>query len=90
MPTVHVPAVLRRLCGGASSFQVEGRTLDEVLRALDERCPGIYERVVADGAIRPELAVAIDGEIASYPLFEPLRAEAEVAIVPALSGGAAG
>ena len=44
-------------------------------------------RVVADDRIRPELAIAIDSESMSFPLFEPIRPGAEVTIVPAMGGG---
>jgi len=87
MPTVWVPSLLRALCGGATSIQVEGVTLGEVLRAADLRCPGFFDRVVENGSVRPELAVAIDGQAENYPLHEPVRESAEVAILPAIGGG---
>jgi sulfur-carrier protein len=87
MPIVWVPSLLRPLCGGATSLEVPGATLGDVLRALDLRCPGFYERVVENGAVRPELAVAIGGEAQSYPLHEPVPEGAEVAILPAIGGG---
>lgn len=88
MASVYIPAPLRDLCAGASRLELTASTLDQLLRALDERCPGFYARIVEDGAIRPELAVAIDGEAANYPLGERLHAAADVTIVPAISGGA--
>jgi hypothetical protein len=75
------------LCGGARSLQIEAATLRDLLRAIDLRCPGFYDRVVEDGRIRPELAIAIDGEAMTYPLHEPLGPATEVTIVPAISGG---
>ncbi len=87
MPTVWVPSLLRPLCGGATTLQVEGHTLGEVLRAADARCPGFFERVVQDGTVRPELAVAINGQAENYPLHEPVGNSAEVAILPAIGGG---
>ncbi|MEX0782826.1 MAG: Uma2 family endonuclease [Dehalococcoidia bacterium] len=88
MPTAIIPALLRPLCAGASRLEVEGATLGDVLRALDLRCPGLYDRVVENGHLRPELAVAIDGEAGSFPLHEPLSATSELTILPAISGGA--
>jgi molybdopterin converting factor small subunit len=87
MPTAIIPALLRPLCAGVSQLEVQGATLGEVLRALDVRCPGFYDRVVEGGQLRPELAVAIDGEAGSFPLHEPLPAGAELTILPAISGG---
>lgn len=87
MPTVHIPALLRGTCGGLATLSVDGSTLDAVLRALDNRCPGLYRLVVENGALKPELAIAIDGEVAAYALDEPVRPDAEIAIVPAIAGG---
>ena len=87
MANVWIPAPLRSLCGGAGTLEVDGATLGEVLRALEVRCPGFLERVVEDGRLRPELAVAIDGEAQSFALQQEVRADADIAIIPAISGG---
>ena len=87
MISVWVPALLRSLCGGATRLEVEGATLGEVLRALDRRCPGLYGRVVEDGRVRPDLAVAINGEVLSPALYERLAPGTELTLVPAIGGG---
>ncbi len=87
MATVWIPALLRPLCGGDAKVKVTASTLDELLHAVDGLCPGIYERVVENGRLRPELAVAIDGEAESFPLWEKLKPEADVTILPAIGGG---
>ena len=88
MATVHVPAPLRGLCGGAARLDVAGATLVELLREVDQRCPGFFARVVEDGRLRPEISVAIDGDAAPVPLHEPIAPGAEVTIIPAIAGGA--
>ncbi|OAI44549.1 hypothetical protein AYO38_00185 [bacterium SCGC AG-212-C10] len=87
MATVIIPAPLRVFSNGESKAEVPGATLGALLRALDDRYPGIYDRVVAEGRVRPELAIAIDGEAASYSLHEPLRPNADITIIPAIGGG---
>lgn len=87
MPLAFIPALLRPLCAGVDRLEVDGKTLDAVLRGLDQRCPGFYDRVVENGHLRPELAVAIDGEAGSFPLHEPISPTAELTILPAISGG---
>ena len=87
MATVYVPTLFRDLCAGATRLDLPADTLDALLRAIDLRCPGFYSKVVEDGRIRPELAVAIDGEAARYALWEPIAATADVTIVPAIGGG---
>jgi molybdopterin converting factor small subunit len=79
--------MLRELCGGARQLEVVGATLGDVLRAVDRLAPGFYERVVEAGEVRPELAIAIDGEASGFPLHELVSASAEIAIVPAIGGG---
>ncbi len=85
--SVWIPALLRPLCGGAERLEVEGETLGAVLRALDLRCPGLYDRVVEDGRVRPELAIALNGEILAIALHELIAPGAELTIVPAIGGG---
>lgn len=87
MATVILPALLRNLCGGAAKVEVEGKTLGEVLVAVDLRCPGLYARIVENGRVRPELAIAMDGEILSLALHAPIGTDAELTIVPAIGGG---
>jgi molybdopterin converting factor small subunit len=84
---VIVPALLRPMCGGAARMEAEGDTLGAVLRSLERQCPGIYDRVVEDGHVRPELAIALDGEAQALPLHHPLAGNAEITIVPAIGGG---
>lgn len=87
MANVFVPTMLRPLCDGAQHLEVPAATLGDLLRGLDAICPGFYARVVENGRVRGELAVAIDGEAASFPLHEALRPDAEVTIIPAIGGG---
>lgn len=85
--TIIIPSMLRPLCEGANRVVVEGRTLGEALTAADARCPGLYVRIVEDGRVRPELAIALNGEVLSLPLHEPLADGTELTIVPAIGGG---
>lgn len=87
MIRVVIPATLRDLCAGTSKLEVPGTTVGEMLREIDTRCPGFYDRVVEDGRLRPELAFAINGEVYPLALHNSLPPGAEVAIVPALGGG---
>ncbi len=87
MPRVIVPATLRTLCGGSPQLDIHASTVEELLRAVDARCPGFYARVVEDGRLRPELAFAIDGEITPLGLHDTIAPSAELTIVPALGGG---
>lgn len=87
MPNVIIPTPLRDLCAGAAHLDVPGTTIGDVLREMDLRCPGFYARVVENGRVRPELAIAINGEMESAQLHDAVAATAEIAIVPAIAGG---
>lgn len=87
MAIVILPALLRDLCGGATRLEVHGLTLGEVFRAVDEQCPGIYARIVEHGRVRPELAIAMDGEILTLALHTPIGPATELTVVPAIGGG---
>ncbi len=73
MITVIIPAVLRELCGGTAKLVIAATTVDGLLRAVEERCPGFYDRVVEHGHVRPELMFALDGYGAQVALPPPLR-----------------
>ncbi len=87
MATVLIPSPLRSLCAGAAILKVAGATLGEILRAVDVRCPGFYERAVDEGRLRPELSIALNGHAFRYGLTEPIAPNDEVTIVPAIGGG---
>ncbi|MCL6648270.1 MAG: MoaD/ThiS family protein [Chloroflexi bacterium] len=88
MARVWVPAQLVDLCGGRRVVDVPGRTVGEVLRALDRECPGLAERLLPGGTLAPDLAVSVDGAIGTLGLLEPVTPTSEVYLVPALQGGA--
>lgn len=87
MVRVVIPALLRDMCGGTATLEVPGATLGELMRELDVRCPGFAARVIEQGRIRPELAIAINGEMESFALHDPIPPGAEVAIIPSIGGG---
>ncbi len=88
MPVVHVPAALRSLTGGQDRYEVEGATLGQVFAAVAEECPDLVEQILVDGDLRAEIAVAIDGSILDGSgLIHPVDPDAEIYLVPPLSGG---
>ena len=89
MTRIAVPSLLRPLCNGTTEIEVPGGSLDAVLRAADEQCPGFYERVVdaEENRVRVELAIALQGEVVTLYLHEHIDDDAHIAIVPAIAGG---
>jgi len=78
---------LAGLTGGRSPLQVEGSTVREVIDNLEQTWPGIRERLVTDNRIRPNISVAVDGEVTPLGLLEPVSPTSEVHFVAAISGG---
>ena len=85
--TIWIPPVHRDLTGGAERVQVEAATVGEVVAALDARFPGMAARLSLGGALRPGIAVAVDGVIATRGLRQRLAAPSELHFVPAMAGG---
>ncbi len=72
---------VREFTGGLDAFELEARTVGELLRAMEQRFPGLGAHV------REQMALAIDGEIHQDALAEPLRADSEVVLIPRIGGG---
>ena len=87
MATVRIPALLRDLTGGRNEVEVAGRNLRQVVAALEAGFPGMGARLLDEGEQRPELAFAVDGEVATLGLLQPVAENSEVVILPAIGGG---
>ncbi|HEY8517711.1 MAG TPA: MoaD/ThiS family protein [Candidatus Binatia bacterium] len=87
MALVFIPAQLRPLTGGRDRIEVAGRTVGELVEAIDALHPGFAERIVENGELVPSLAVSVDGDVVSGGLLEAVQADSEVHFVPALGGG---
>ena len=87
MVTVYVPTMLQSMTGGVKQVQVEAANVRQVINQLEEQFPGIKDRLMEGNQVRPNLSVAIDGEIARMGLLERVQENSEVHFVPAISGG---
>ena len=84
---VSIPSQLQSYCGGANRVEAAGATIDEVLRDLDGRFPGIRFRIVDEqDRIRRHMRIFIGVE-AALDVAAPLRPGEDVLIFGALSGG---
>jgi sulfur-carrier protein len=65
--TVRIPTPLRSATGGASTVDVEGGTVGEVLKNLDAAHPGIGQRLLDEqGEIRRFVNVFVEDVDAHY------------------------
>lgn len=81
MVTVHFPTSLRDLTDGVSEIEIEAPSVRRLIKALDDRYPGMGERL-SEG-----VSVSINGEIMPDALFEDIPDGAEVHFLPTLAGG---
>ena len=79
--TVHLASGLRDLTDGQAEVEIEADSVRSLIRRLDERFPGIGERLT-EGT-----SVAINGEIIPDAIYESLPDGAEIHFLPTLSGG---
>ena len=84
---VLLPTPLADYTGHRREVEAEGATLDELLRDLDRRFPGLRFRVVDEqDAIRPHIKIFVN-RVQARSVAEPLAPADEVLLVAALSGG---
>ena len=87
MATVAIPLLLKDVTGGARRAEVPGRTLAEILDALERVHPGIRQRITSGGKILPYVTFTVDGAIAAQGLDTPVGPQSEVRILPTMGGG---
>ena len=87
MAKIFIPTMLQSLTAGTKHVELTSRNVRQVIEQLDEMFPGIKDRLVEDGEIRPNLAIAIDGDVAVMGMLEKVAENSEVHFVPAIGGG---
>lgn len=87
MAKVWIPPLMRPLTNGEQIVDVEGESVREVVAALEERYPGVADRIVEEGRIRPGWTVAVDGAVQNRGLRAAVGTDSEVHFVPAMTGG---
>lgn len=88
--TVRVPTPLRNLTDDQAAVTAEGSTVQEVIDDLEQRHPGMRERLVDEsGELRRFVNVFVDDEDVRFQQGLPtaVRDGATVSIVPAVAGG---
>jgi molybdopterin synthase sulfur carrier subunit len=81
---------MRKVTGGQGKIQIEAATLQEAIEQADAAFPGFRERVLdKDGEIKRFINVFVNGvDVRKLQGREtPVRANDEVAVIPAMAGG---
>ena len=87
MADVHLPTTLMPLFPGLERrLDVDAATVDEAIDRLDERWPGLRDRLCEPGpAIRMHIHVYVDGNRSQ--LDTPIGERSRVDVIAAISGG---
>jgi sulfur-carrier protein len=87
MATVYIPSLLQDLTAGRRVLEVDGASVREIIDNLERSFPGLKERVLEGDHLRPNISVAIDGEISPLGLLERVAPQSEIHFVAAIRGG---
>jgi molybdopterin synthase sulfur carrier subunit len=87
LPSVYIPSLMRDLTEGQEVVHAPGQTLRQVIERMDERFPGLQDRLCDEDGIRSNIIVIVDGELSHRRLRQPLSEDSEVHFLPAISGG---
>jgi molybdopterin synthase sulfur carrier subunit len=79
--------MLQSLTAGVKQVDLDARNVRQIIERLEALYPGMKNRLVEDGEIRPNLAIAIDGDVAIMGMLEKVEENSEVHFVPAIGGG---
>ena len=92
MPVVRIPTVLRKHTDGAAKVEASGSTVREVFDELVASHPDLQEDLLDDGRVRGFINVYVDDEDIRYisGIDTPVADDSEIAIMPAVAGGAGG
>ncbi len=81
MADIHLWGALRPAADGASTVQIEAKTIREMFRKLEEAYPGMGPHLARG------VAVSIDGRIYRDSWETPLPEGAEIYLLPRIQGG---
>jgi len=87
MPRVFIPFQLRDVTGGQAEIEAEGATVRELIAALEQRFPGMRERLCLGDELSPALQVSIDGTFSRRGLAAKVQPASEVHFLPVFGGG---
>jgi len=79
MARVVLVGNLAQVTGGVAEFQISATSVQQLFRQLGELHPALAPHL--------ESGVAIDGQIFQDALLEPIGANSEVFLLPAIAGG---
>ena len=90
--TIRIPTYLASFAGGRNTLAIDGSpdTVAEALKELWKEYPGLRDRIVDEqGTVRQHINIFVGDEAIRFAdgLSTKVPADAEILIVPAVSGG---
>ena len=87
--TVKIPVPLQRLTDGKEEVAGEAGTIISLVNSLDQKYPGLAERISEDGKLRRFVNIYVNEEDVRFMKNEETEVKDgdEVSIVPAIAGG---
>lgn len=87
--TVKIPVPLQRLTEGKEEVEGEAGTIISLVNNLDQKYPGLAERISEDGKLRRFVNIYVNEEDVRFMKNEETEVKDgdEVSIVPAIAGG---
>ncbi|MDQ1278934.1 MAG: sulfur-carrier protein [Thermoproteota archaeon] len=78
---------MRDLTGGQLSVELEAQTLGQLIDVLDDRYPGVRDRLCNKGQLRKDIVAIVDDKEAELGLMQPISESTEVRFLPFMGGG---
>ena len=88
MATVFIPSLMIDMTSGKQRIEVPGSNVRDIINSIDKLYPGVKGRLVENHKIKPNISVAVDGEISPLGILEKVGPNSEVHFIPAVGGGA--
>ncbi len=87
MPTVRLPRAVQAMTGAGAIVTAEGRNVKQLINELEAIYPGLKSALMDGDRLKPDVMVALDGQIAQLGVMHSLAGVEEVVFLPAMSGG---
>lgn len=86
---VRIPSQLRQVTNGEGMVEMDAGTIGGIIMELENRHPGIAERLLENGEVRRFINIYVDGDDIRFAdgMATDVTDGAEVSIVPAVAGG---
>ena len=87
MAKVFIPSLMQELTDGQTQLDIQGSTVREIIKELDQSYPGVKDRLMDRFKLKGNINVAVDGEVSPIGVLAKVQENSEVHFLPALGGG---